>query len=666
MRLQIKQSSCKPISKYFICWLVFLTIAKLVLCSREEMRGTYSPHDDLWQVWAAQRWYWGGTYATNFLYHLPIYPLFIKIVSITGIPLRIGMELLYCFGCSLLSITLCRIGIPQLVGGVLSLAAIFNPSSFQLPNRFGAEILLASLLLLALSQSLEWWIARKTFDAIKPAVLAAIFWALAWNSRKEAIVLLPIFIILALCVIAVDKADTRQLVCKRIGVGVILPLCACLALTLTICSINYIRWGLFSTSILSAPGYKMAFKALQSIKPDREIAYIPVTVKARQAAYKESSSFALLQEQLEGPVGRGWAGCSKPWTDSKGLTALDPLEISAGWFYWALYESAARAGYASTPAQGDAFFKKIGKEIRSALIQGKLPKRFVPIAMIDPNFSCWLPKYRDSLKSVYNTFLTSSLPVRNKSDQPMLGDDVKKEFDDIANRRSRSFPNKSSYNIDGWILTPGRKIIFIAIADSSGKIIASLSPTEPRNDVSPQARAFVFHIPLSTQDTLLENQIIVSTDDGEHITWQVKELIVGKVNQKVLKGKDAYLACDRFDQPKALVYWSWNFQDWFERIYYQIIGCAQWLALLGLFMGVFLRRNSSLVVVIFLLSTAVITRILLFAMLDASAWNGAQPRYLFPVMPEFSMLVVLGCWVFFHESLNFLNRIHRSATCNED
>ncbi len=665
MASQVKENFSKPISNYFIYCLIFFTIAKLVLCSREEMLGTCSPHDDLWQVLSAQRWYWGGGYGTNYLYHLPIYPLFLKMFSTTGIPLRIGMELLYCFSCSLLSIALYRIGIPSFISALLALAAIFNPSSFQLPNRFGPEILLASFLLLALSQSLEWWIVRRTFNAIKPAIFSAIFWALAWNTRKEAIVLLPIFIVLGCCIIIVDKNEAKQIVCKRILMGAMLPLCACLVLTLTICSVNYARWGLFASSALSAPGYTLAFKALQSIKPNKSIAYIPVTVEARRAAYKESPSFALLQEQLEGPVGKGWAGCSKPWTDSKGLIGIDPLEISAGWFYWALYESAARAGYASTPAQGDAFFKKVGEEIRAALIQGRLPRRFVPITMIDPDFLCWLPKYKDSLKSVYNTFLAPSSPVRNQSDQSMLGNSIKKEFDDIANRRSRSFSNEGSCDIDGWILAPGRKIVFIAVADSSGKTVASLRPIQARNDVSPEARAFLFHIPLFTQDKWLASQIIVSTDYGENVTWQLQELIAGKVNHKASKGKDIYLACDRLDQPKILVYWSWCFQNSWEQIYYQIVRNLQWIALIGLILAVFLRRNSSIVVGVFLLGTAVIIRILLFAMLDATSWNGNQPRYLFPVMPEFSMLIVLGSWLFFNEVAYFLSNKYKQTNFNE-
>ncbi|MFZ4115250.1 MAG: hypothetical protein ACOYK6_00835 [Chthoniobacterales bacterium] len=520
--------------------LMILTLAKLVLSSGEEMLGFYLPNDDLWQVWAAKRWYWGGTYGADFLYHLPIYPLFIKLVSVTGAPLRIVMELLYCFSCSLLAVVLQQIGIPTVIAGLAGFAAIFNPSSFQLPNRFGPEILLASLLLLSFSQSLQWWIMRKNPRALYPALLSSFFWALAWNVRKEALVLFPTFIVLALCVIVADSSEKKEILIKRLLTGIGIPFCACCILSLTVCSVNYFRWGLFTNSILTAPGYTAAFKALQCIRPEKNRDYIPVTVEARKAAYKVSPSFALLQDQMEGPVGKGWASFSKPWTDEKGIKNLDPLEISAGWFYWALYDSAVRAGYATTPVQTDSFFHKIGKEINTALKEKKLPYRCVPIAMIDPDFLHWFPRYTTSLKAVYNTFLTSSSPVRNIGDQAMLSNFTKKEFDAMANRR----PLKSAY-------------------------------------------------------------------------------------------------------------WAWYFQTLWESIYYHIVHYLQWIALIGIGSAIYLKREGSILPVIFLFSTAIMARILFFALLDATAWNGAQPRYLFPVMPEFSMLIILGTWLFYLLVIDF-------------
>ena len=311
-------------------------------------------------------------------------------------------------------------------------------------------------------------------------------------------------------------------------------------MSLTICSINYFRWGLFTNSILTAPGYSAAFKALQSIRPEKNRDYIPITVEARKAAYKVSPSFALLEDQLEGPVGKGWAVFSKSWTDEKGIKNLDPLEISAGWFYWALYDSAVRAGYGRTPVQTDSFFYKIGKEINSALKEKKLPYRYVPVTMIDPDLLHWLPRYITSLKAVYNTFLTSSSPVRHIGDQAMLSNAIKHEFDVVANRG----PIKSAY-------------------------------------------------------------------------------------------------------------WAWHLQTLWESTYYQIVRYLQWMALIGIGTAIYLKQERFIFPVIFLFSTAIITRILFFGLLDATAWNGAQPRYLFPVMPEFSMLIILGSWLFHQCIKNF-------------
>lgn len=542
----IQKNNKIKIPLWFFYWVIILIVAKLVLSSREEMLGFYLPHDDLWQVRAASRWYWGGSYAVDYLYHLPVYPLVIKTLSIIGVPLRVEMELLYCFSCALFSITLIHVGVPAFVAALTAVAIVFHPSSFQLPNRFGAEILLASLLLLALSSSLEWWMKRKNANAIYTAILSGLFWALAWNTRKESVILLPIFIILGLFVAIVDRHEKWNLLLKRINMGVILPVTLSLTLHCIICLVNYIHWGLFASSILTAPGYTFAFKELQSICPEKHIDYIPVTVDVRKKAYSVSPTFALLQQQLEGPVGKGWAAFSKEWTDAQGIKNLDPLEISAGWFYWALYDSAVTSGYASIPGSGDALFYKIGQEIEEALRKEKLSKRFVPVAMIDPDISYWIPRWRTSLSNVYNTFLTSSAPARATGDQAGLQDGTKRLFDDIANRRTR--------NLSGCI-----------------------------------------------------------------------------------------------DQPEKLAYWSWRCQANWEKIYYNAIYYLQWIALIGMMLAVFSGYKKSVLLVVLLLLATVLTRVLFFAILDASSWNGAQPRYIFPVMPEFGILIVLGVWLFLAE-----------------
>lgn len=549
-----KENGYLPLSSWLLCWFVLLIAVKLILSSEEEMFGVFLPHDDLWQVWAAKRWYWGGGYGANYLYRLPLYPLFIKLVSLTGFPLRIVLELFYSLSSVFLCATLRKVGVPSVIAGVLALVTIFQPYSFQLLSRFQPEVFLAPLIMLALAYSIRWWFLRKTENALKPALLAALFWALAWNTRAEALALLPIFFVLGVGVLIIDCSASLGIRWRRIFLGLILPLAACIGVNLTICSINYLRWGLFADSILTAPGYLAAYKALQAIRPSQPIPYVPISYEARKAACSVSPTFALVETQLESERSQGWNKMSKAWTDSMGIHPVDPSEICAGLFFWALYDAAASGGYADKPKKGDLFLQQIAKEINTAFKQGQLSKRFVLFTMVDPNTLGWLQRYPKGLKNVYHTFISFSQPITPFADQKELSEEVKKEIDILANRRASRFINPSYYN------------------------------------------------------------------QAQFWKWG----------------------------------WSWKIERVWSTIYYALVFPLQWIALLGILFCFFKKENVDLKITLLLFLVVVATRILLFSLFDATTCNGDQPRYLFAVMPEFSMLLVLGGWLFFKEAWFFL------------
>lgn len=655
MKLKLGKTTYSKLPQLLIVWLVLLIVGKIILTSREEMVAVWSPHDDLWQVWSAQRWYWGGgAYGTDHLYRLPIYPLFIKLVSITGIPLRIAVELIYCLSCSLLSISLFRIGIPAILAATLAFVGIFQPYSFQLFNHFSPEVFLGSLLMLALAYSIQWWVTRKRKrEAIRSALLSALFWALAWNTREESIILLPILITLGICVLIVDHKEQWLLKWRRVFIGVILPILLCISFRVTICSINYFRWGLFSTSILTAPGYLAAYRSLQAIDVSPKIPYIPITREARKAAYAVSPTFALLEPQLEGALGQMWARVSKQWTDCKGIKEAESLDISAGWFFWALYDAIAQGGYAQTPAQGDLFLKQIAKEINTAFKQHKLSKRWVPLTMVDPNTLDWISRYWTSLQRVYKLFISFSITDHNINDEPMLEENVKKEFDFIANRRNSKL-TKSDAIISGWASVQGQTIKEIQVVSPDDEIIIYLHPKEVQKNTGTCSRRFTIHIPEATKNSCLENKLIVLTDEGDFASYSIKEMVLRNPTSHLsLKGSTIYLCFDRILSPFTEEYWSWNAQAIWEKFFYSICPYLQWIALIGIMIAFLRRKNISLNIFISLSLVAFLSRVLLFALFDATTCSGDQPRYLFAVMPEFSMLLILGSWNILQESKEF-------------
>jgi len=570
-------------------------------------------------------------------------------MSITGIPFRIVMELTYCTGASLLAIALWRVGVPCAVAGIAAMAAILHPSSFQLPNQFGAEILLAPLLMFALAGSLEWWVGRQRNRYWRQVFWTALFWALAWNVRKESVVLLPFFGSMAFCLWLADRSSGWRCVLHRIAIGVCIPLLCCAFLATAFKAINYCRWGLFANSVITAPGYKAAFKALQRIRPSHSIDYVPVTVEARRQAYEASSSFKKLEPVLEGDLGKGWAKFSSEFTGGKGLGPLDPLEISAGWFYWALYESAVETGYGPSPADVDSFFSKVAKEVNQALADGRLPARFVPIALIDPDFLRWAPRLGPSLSAVYKTCITPAAPYRQTVDQPFLDAQYVHLFDSLANRRAFHL-NLAPGTVQGWVLAPKDKIVTLSLRSAHGPSLP-LIPTTRRPDVGPDAVGFNSGEPSGGKKQWKSMSLVATMESGREVAWEIKTLVPGKIVRQDVDGQSIQLACERIHSPHESG--LWQAQSKWEQSYYTIVRWTQWLALAGIALALvslpWRRTKAGIIVAIVLLATTVASRIAFFTILDACAWWGAQPRYLFAVMPLHGVLLVLGVWLLFKE-----------------
>jgi len=409
---------------------------KLVLVSSEEIHAFLLPHDDLWHIRAAARAYWSGEYSWDTLLHLPVYPLFVQLVNLTGLPLRVGTELVYCVAACSLALALWRLGTGAFWALAAALATIFQPASFQMPNRVGAEVLLAALLMFALAGSLNWWSRRGDKSCWRQILEASLWWALAWNVRKESILLLGVLGCFGLCILLADRKEGLRTVGRRMLSGVGAPLFLSLAMASGIAAANHARWGLSATSILTSPGYKAAYRALQSIPPEHPLRFISVPVEVRNKAYEASPRFAKLRPHFEGDIGKSWAGISKSsFTDPIGMTGLDEMEIANGWFYWALHDAVVASGHGKTPAQENEHLQKVADQIRKAQKKGLLGYRWVPVAMLEPDWRLWLPGLPGSLQSVSGFLTTPSLLPWMVYDDPAAGQ-IRDIFDQVANRRS--------------------------------------------------------------------------------------------------------------------------------------------------------------------------------------------------------------------------------------
>lgn len=618
---------------------VFLVAVKLVLTSQEEIIAFYLPHDDLWQIQAAGRAYWGAKYAPNRLYHLPVFPLFMECLRLIGLPLRLALEIFYCGSACFLTAVLWRVGAPVAMTILAAVALIFHPASFQLPNRCHAEIMLAPLMMGAVASTLYWWIARNRSDAWRYAVHAAIWWGLAWNVRKESIVIIPVFLaLLGFGLFAERKAGWR-----RVIVGVAIILCFCLATETAIKGVNWLRWGLFATSLQTAPGYRSAIKSLQSIRPDPPLDYIPVPAEVRKRAYAVSPAFAKLEPYLEGEVARGWAMHSKPFADSKGLIGLGEYEIAAGWFYWAFYDAVVAAGYGSDPAEADRFLAQIGTEVNAAISDGRLPGRWTPLAMMDPAWARWLPRLPESLHRVGGTFGRPAVGVRPPYDRA-VEEAYGQDFDKIANRRAHLTALRyGKAEIHGWTSASDGFVQAVKILSPDGSLLGQASLDIPRPDIDSN-RSVGFRVPMvvPSEGSWQQAEVNIVLGDGSVARRSLASIPMAQRVDIPLEKALVHFTVTQVEKPKFRKN-LWKAQTYVEAWYLTLQSWLLWPGVLAAFavvpIVVVQRRPIDLALVVIVVAVA--TRVLFFAILDASAWPGDQPRYLYAVYPLFILAVML-------------------------
>jgi hypothetical protein len=621
----------------FLGVLLLFALLKLGLVKDHEIVASARAHDDLWQILSAARWYWGRQYDEWTLMHLPVYPLFVAAAGTTGLPLRISIELTYLAGAATLSIALGRLGVPRVLQVAAFALIVFHPDSFNGFDFALAETLYACLMLFFVAFFIRVLTARNPGDFYTSVILFAGVTALLWHSRKESILIggllgfAAILVVAALLFKTVTKTEA-----VRLAVGVVAaPLVAVVGLGAVFSAANGRIYGLWHTNELAAPNYVRAYASLQSIRPDRPLRFVPVTRETRERVYAVSPSFRELQPILDGEQENWGAYWTRYYLDMKG-------EIAAGWFYWALIDAAARAGHFTNARDAEAFFGRIADEVTTAIRDGRLRSRPVILPYVDPDIALWLPYVPHSFALLARRLLPSTLDDFAERPNEVTAKDAA-AFDAVANRRVRA-REPPGYVADGWALSSGPQPAAIEIVDQDGRPVNAKFESRPRPDVprvadasghpGPPALGFTMAWPprplgpdtLKFKVLLDGNRTALSEPIARIPTASVVNLSSSEPDFSV------QLALDRMEPSvrdlrlvisKAIANW--------HPIALRVVALACALFLVSAWLT---RRATpawqSVATLVFVVAI-VVERLTFFAVLDASAWNGDQARYIFPV-----------------------------------
>ena len=525
-------ASFAPRAEFFL--LLVLVMLRLYLTADRDIAAWNAPHDEFWYVHKAFTGVWAGPYNELSFAHSPLYALWLEFLNTYGIPARFGIDVAWSAGVIFLAIAVRNFTGSRIAAVVLAGFLLLHPYTIFIFDRSLAETLLAVTVAVWLAAGLEIWTSRDAPMSGRQVVLIGLFstmFAVSYTLRKEGISLAAPLMLLAVLTLF-RRRDWWSRRSSGVSLGAtyfVLPVLATVFLGLALSTLNYAKWGTFAPYDLANPGYKSAIASLSGIDTGRTPLQVSITRQMLEKAYTVSPTLRELKPQMDGPVGAQWIDLSSS-IGAKG-------DIGSGWFYWALRDAAARAGWHSSAPLANQKYHAVSREIDHAFETGVLRKRQSLVSsFLDPDVGKWLPLLPNSFVkeirvSVWPLVSDVILPEENATAEQY------DEYIRVVGRRSPI--SLASNRMEAAYLADGMRPVLVRLAQ-----IAS-------------AALLVFTV-LGTSVALLSRKV-------DHV-WT------------------AACVCMMF--------------------------CG--------------------------------TRVALFALLDASSWNGEQARYMLPLLPFLGCAGVLG------------------------
>jgi hypothetical protein len=620
-----------------LIWAVaaVVVILRLYLAGDRDILALNSPHDEYWYIKNAFDGVWGGRYDEMTLIHLPIYSVWLALLDLLGLPARLAIDAAWLAASGYLAVAIARLTRVSWAGLVLFAFLAFHPHVIRIFDRALAETLLTVLVPAVLASGIELWRLRDEANSTERSIALMVYvvgFALAYHTRTEGVLMLVPLVLLGI----LSLHDRRTWWGRRDGLKlsvamIALPLAATLLVGGALSAANYAKWGIWASQELAAPGYKNAMTALASIDAGRTPKQITVTREMMAMGFKESPTFRELQPAMDGDVGNAWVALSAPYV-------ARPGEIGNGWFYWALRDFAAKAGWHSDARLAESKYAAMAKELNRAFDDGRLKKRRMFSAFVDPDVAKWLPDVPRSLIAVTRLLVQ---PRHEHIDSP-AENAAPRQLDQYTAVTGRRQP-APRLSIGGWVIVPPEGSVGMQFAD--GRVSwQSVGPA--RADV-PGAHAFT----LSAQASPSVVSLGVKTSGTPGGSISVASLVAGRtaiLSDGSVVGIDSLEVNQVSKRAESLLPGLATLYVWTSRLLCLFVGVAIVLLVA--------RRRFEVIAALILLSmTAVVARAGLLAILDASSWNGAQPRYIMPAISSFACAGILSLVVLLDEA-KFLNR----------
>lgn len=608
----------------FTLLVVIFGLFRFYLTADRDILATNSPHDEFWYINTAYNLFSDNNYNNMVMAHLPTYSYFLLIGSKLGIPARLFIDLLYLGGSFYLSnVIYTRTNRNTLIGiGIFSFL-IFHPYTLNYFDRALSENLLTCCTLFLVGLGIEIAL-NKNITLTKILIFSSLL-GISYSIRKEGIVLLAPIIFFWIAHSLLIKIKHKELsLNNRFTKTVIYSTISIIIVSLIICSVNYYKWKSFTTNELTSLGYGAAMKSLISIDDGPTPFQTSITVNMLRKGGEYSPTLKELNQYLDGNTGKGWMRISEEAT-------LIPGEIGNGWFYWALRDSAAAAGWYKNPKIAEIKYQDIANEINEAFASGNLVKRaFVVSSFLDPQYSKWVkhifPTFNNLIKLLFYPDI-AYLETRLEDASPSQ----MSEYTQIAGRRNLL----PSLEVSGWIHGDES---YSALLYNDSVIQHERINLNERPDVK---GAYGFN--LKSNYGILPNKICFYKKlmvDGNCLGVEV--IKTGKVlelsNQHII-GIDKIVVVNgvsrRLDKFLPIICKIYDFIT---------VGLIILNAAIIIFYGYRKKIKNYNAIFFLVISIFIISRLSLFSILGASSWSAMQARYLMPLIPFVSIILFPVAW----------------------
>lgn len=259
--------------------IALISASRFMLAGQDEVIATSSDPEDF--VRLASQWHFGAP--ATALSRLPVYPLFLAVIDVSGIPLRIAIEIVQLFCFALFATGCVRIGVSRIAGIAVFASLALAPQTMAVNDFAFSDSLYAPMLIgtvglgFLATASRSWWM---------PSVCGLML-GLLINLREEGILIIGLGVLLMMMLAVAATSSPPNGNRFPFAPHITALLLAAVLVSLGFSLAFFSKTGVWAKSRLSTPGIAALMRGFHEIpraNPPRRFFIVDAAVRRRAYA----------------------------------------------------------------------------------------------------------------------------------------------------------------------------------------------------------------------------------------------------------------------------------------------------------------------------------------------------------------------------------------------